>query len=143
MVIKLSIDALLPKGFQGNMNYCNFCEQLRMRTKKFVKLQFWWNTCFNLMNFFEDKSIMNTKGMSLLASVFQGNINYCPQSSDSILGFWKKWLEMVRKCPFISNRLYVYKLFSTSCLIKTIEVVNNWLKNLCYLHNIKSCCDQK
>ena len=38
--------------------------------------------------FFASKSIMNTKGMSLLASVFQGNINYCPQSSDSVLGFW-------------------------------------------------------
>ena len=32
--------------------------------------------------FFASKSIMNTKGMALLASVFQGNINYCPQSSD-------------------------------------------------------------
>jgi hypothetical protein len=34
------------------------------------------------------KSTMNTKGMSLLTRGSQGNINYWPQSSDSVLGFW-------------------------------------------------------
>ena len=59
--------------------FANFCEQLGAYIKKFIKLQFWWNTCFNL----------TTKGMSLLASVFQGNITYCPQSLGSFLGFWR------------------------------------------------------
>ena len=30
--------------------------------------------------------MMNTK----LAIVFQGKINYCPQSSDYVLGFWNQ-----------------------------------------------------
>ena len=31
--------------------------------KKIVKLQFWWNTCFNLTSFFVNKSIMNTMSL--------------------------------------------------------------------------------
>ena len=45
--------ASLPWVFEHQMLWFDeFFEFFCARTKKFVKLQFWWNTCFNLTSFF-------------------------------------------------------------------------------------------
>ena len=75
--------------------YSPITARINTHTKKFAKIAVWWNTCFNFKRFFfANKSIMNTKGMSLLASVFQGNLNYCPKSEDGVIPSCLVWVEI-------------------------------------------------
>ena len=83
-------------------------------------------TCFNLTSFcFANKSIMNTK---LLASVLQGNINYCPYCMYTIVGVDSSIVPIVR-CKILyqmilnqaNSRSILQVWFSTGWSMSTLK----------------------
>ena len=94
--------------------------------------------------FFAKKSTMNTKGISLLPRGNQSNINYRPQSSDSVLGFWpvihvtltsswQQWHSFGIHC-----RLFFQKNSSNLSMYFTTTMCARFLTNFC--QTIKKTC---
>ena len=75
---KLQFDKCFAKDSKNLSNHSIWCSKTHGNASLPSVLnhycEFLWNTCFNLTSFFAKKSIMNTKGMSLLPRGSQGNI---------------------------------------------------------------------